>query len=55
MKVIKVHRLQDVPIQPEGLPSDLEDVLQGLPLQNLEKMLAGPTMAEATMTPVKMS
>ena len=47
---IKNHQPQDVPIQPEGLPSDLEDVLQGLPLLNLEKMLAGQ-MAGATPSP----
>jgi hypothetical protein len=35
-------------IQPEGLPSDVEDHLQGLPLLYLDKMLAGPSMAGAT-------
>ena len=53
MKGIKLHRPQDVPIQPEGLPSDRHDCLQGLPLLNQTKMLAGQ-MAEATLAPVKM-
>ena len=52
MKVIRVHRPQDVPIQPEGLPSDHQDHLQGLPLLYLVKMLAGQ-MAGATSSPLR--
>ena len=41
------HQPQDVPIQPEGLPSDVDDYLQGLPLLHHDNMLAGQ-MAGAT-------
>ena len=54
MKVIKVHRPQDVPIQPEGLPSDHQEIVLGLPVNLLMKMLAGQ-MAGATTTPLRMS
>ena len=47
---IRHRQSQDVPIQPEGLPSDVEDHLQSLPLLYLDKMLAGQ-MAGATSAP----
>ena len=51
---IRHHQPQDVPIQPEGLPSDRTEITAGLPCVNhLTKMLAGQ-MAGATSTPLRM-
>ena len=50
--MIKHRQLQDVPIQPEGLPSDHLKIFQGLPLLLKMKMLAGQ-MAGATSETVK--
>ena len=55
MKGINNHQPQDVPIQSGGLPPDLEDIFQGLPLLHLTKIELAGQMAEATMTPVRMS
>ena len=52
-KGIRLQYSQDVPIQPEGLPSDRSKITAGLPCVNLKaKMLAGQ-MAGATSSPVK--
>ena len=40
-RVISSHQLQDVPIQPEGLPSDHREILLGLPVNLMMIALAG--------------
>ena len=44
-----------MPIQPEGLPSDLSDIFQGLPLLHLFEIKLAGQMAGATTTPLRMS
>ena len=48
MKGIRLHLPQDVPIQPEGLPSDHQKIAAGLPCANLKMIPLAGQMAGAT-------
>ena len=53
MEGISFHQPQDVPIQSGGLPPDLADIFQGLPLLHLTEIVLAGQMAGATSETVK--